>query len=112
MSEDQTYKTFEEFWPHYLNQHSKRQTRLLHVCGTVLAALCLFKFVISFKIGWLLMAPVVGYGFAWAAHAFIEENQPATFEHPLWSLRADLEMTKLWAMGKLEAELAKHQITS
>src|ERR1700753_4206453 len=91
------YKTFEEFWPHYLSAHKKRETRLLHICGTILALLAIFKAVISFKIGWLIVAPIVGYGFAWGAHTFVEENQPATFEHPWLSLRGDLEMLKLWA---------------
>src|ERR1700744_3670887 len=92
-----SFKTFAEFWPHYLSAHSKRETRLLHVCGTILAGLAIFKAIISLKIGWLIMAPIVGYGFAWGAHAFVEENQPATFEHPLWSLRGDLELLKLLA---------------
>jgi hypothetical protein len=106
----QEFKTFEEFWPHYLNAHTKRQTRLLHVCGLALAALSLIKGIVSIKIGWIILAPVIGYGFAWASHAFIEENMPATFEHPLWSLRGDLEMAKLWATGRLEAELIRYHI--
>src|ERR1700677_1059675 len=107
MAETQEYKTFAEFWPHYLSAHSKRETRLLHVCGTILAFLCVFKAVISFKIGWLLVAPIVGYGFAGASHAFVEENLPATFEHPWLSVRGDLELLKLWATGQLEAELTR-----
>ena len=39
-----------------------------------------------------LAAPVVGYGFAWVGHFFVEGNKPATFKHPLWSLRGDLVM--------------------
>jgi hypothetical protein len=106
------YANFEQFWPYYLSQHRKRETRLMHVAGTILAALAVFKFIISFKIGWLILAPVIGYGFAWAAHSFVEQNRPATFEYVLWSLRGDFEMTKLWLTGKLEAELARHDITT
>ena len=104
------FKSFADFWPHYLNSHAQRETRLLHVCGLILAGLSVFKAVISLKIGWIFLAPVVGYGFAWFAHAFVEENLPATFEHPLWSLRGDLEILKLWVMGQLEAELVRHHI--
>lgn len=106
------FATYEEFWPYYLGQHKKRETRLLHVAGTILAVLAVFKAIISFKIGWLIVAPIIGYGFAWVAHSFIENNQPATFEYPAWSLRGDFDMTKLWITGKLEAELARHDITT
>jgi hypothetical protein len=106
------FKTFAEFWPHYLNAHTKRETRLLHVCGLILAALAILKAVISLKIGWLFLAPILGYGFAWGAHAFVEQNLPATFEHPLWSLRGDLELLKLWVTGQLEAELTRHHIVT
>lgn len=113
MAEDRPqFATFDEFWPYYLRQHKKRETRLVHVVGTILALLSIVKAVISFKIGYLILAPIIGYGFAWVAHTYIEENQPATFDNPKWSLRGDLEMTKLWVTGKLEAELAKHNITT
>ena len=43
--------------------------------------------------GWfLLMIPVIGYGFAWAGHYFFEMNQPATFKHPWYSLAGDFVM--------------------
>jgi len=108
----QEFATFEEFWPYYLRQHKKRETRLVHVAGTILAGLSVLKALISFKIGWLILAPIIGYGFAWVAHSFIEHNQPATFEYLKWSLRGDLEMTKLWLTGKLEAELVRYDITT
>jgi len=110
---DQTnhpFPTYEEFWPHYLRMHSKRETRLLHFAGIFLGACSIIKGVFAFKVGWILIAPLIGYTFAWFAHVFIERNQPATFEYPLWSLRGDFQMLKLWLTGQLSDELIRNEI--
>ncbi len=98
------YRTFDDFWPHYLREHSKRSTRLYHYVGTSLvvglAAAALAK-----RKPWLVAAvPVAGYGFAWAGHALAERNRPATFTYPSWSLRADF---KMWALG-MTGQLGPH----
>lgn len=36
---------------------------------------------------WLPAAIVCDYGFAWVSHFFFEKNRPATFRHPIYSLR-------------------------
>ena len=85
-----TFRTFEEFWPYYLAQHSRRANRRWHVAGTGLALTCLG---LSPWNPWLLLAaPVIGYGCAWWGHYRIEKNRPATFDHPWWSLRGDGRM--------------------
>jgi hypothetical protein len=104
------YSTYAEFWPFYLHQHSLRKARMLHIIGIFLALLMLEKAIFCLSLIALIMAPVFGYGFAWAAHFFVEKNQPATFTYPLWSLRGDFHMFMLWATGRLEAELVQHQI--
>jgi hypothetical protein len=104
------FESYAAFWPFYLSQHSKRAARLIHVWGTLFALLAIAKAVISFSFVWLLLAPVIGYGFAWLAHAFIEKNRPATFSYPLWSLRGDADMLYLWLAGRLEIELLRHNI--
>ena len=99
------YSNFQEFWPFYLREHARPMTRALHYAGTSLVVL-LGALAVATGRWWLLLAmPVAGYAFAWASHAAVERNRPATFTYPAWSLRADFRMWWLWLTGRLEAEL-------
>ena len=42
---------------------------------------------------------VFAYSFAWAAHKFVEENRPATFIYPIFSLWGDFRMFGEVLMG-------------
>lgn len=104
------FSGYEEFWPFYLSQHSRKGTRIWHFIGTSTVFLWLIL-AIALQNGWLvLLAPVTAYGMAWYGHFFVEKNKPATFGHPLWSLRADFRMYSLTLTGRLEKELQRHGI--
>lgn len=106
MSEKPDHKltSYAAFWPYYLQEHSKRATRGLHYVGSALALLCLGA-GLALDPAWLIAVPLVGYGFAWVAHFFIEHNRPATFTYPVWSLYSDFRMFGLWVAGRLKPHL-------
>ena len=102
---DRQYRSFAEFWPFYLREHSKPRTRALHYAGTTLVIAIGVFALLSGRGLWLLAIPLAGYGFAWVAHFAVEKNRPATFTYPLWSLAADFKMWWLWLTGRLDKEL-------
>ena len=98
-------KTFEEFWPFYVSQHSLPSTRALHFAGTTMVAAALVVAAVRLSPWWLLATLVLGYGPAWIGHFFFEKNRPATFTYPLWSLRGDLRMYGLMLSGRMAPEV-------
>lgn len=98
---DREFKSFAEFYPYYLAEHSHPTCRRLHYVGSVLV-LALLGYVLATQQWRLLLAlPVVGYGFAWIGHFVFEKNKPATFKHPLYSFLGDWVMLKDALTGRL-----------
>ncbi|MFT3725239.1 MAG: DUF962 domain-containing protein [Hyphomonadaceae bacterium] len=86
------YKSFRDFYPFYIHEHSNRTCRRIHVVGSALVLVIFGMAIFTRNPWWLLGMPLVGYGFAWVGHFFFERNRPATFKYPLWSLMGDWRM--------------------
>jgi len=95
------YRSFAEFYPYYLGEHSQRTTRLLHFTGTLLLLAALVAALVTRHWLLLILVPVFGYGFAWAGHLAFEHNRPATFRHPLYSLAGDFVMFRDMLTGRV-----------
>lgn len=98
------YRSFKEFYPFYLSQHSHPVCRRLHVIGSTLVLLIVAATLITQQWWWLLAVPLVGYGFAWVGHFRFEHNKPATFQHPWYSLMGDWVMFWQVVTGTLPHE--------
>lgn len=102
-------KSFEEFWPFYVREHSQRGTRALHAAGTITATALLIGLAATGRWRWLPLALVPGYAAAWVGHFFVEHNRPATFKHPLWSFVGDYKMVALMLAGRMSEEVERTQ---
>lgn len=95
------YKTFAEFYPFYLAEHSNQTCRRLHFIGSSLVIVVLLYALFSGRLSFLFLLPLIGYGFAWVGHFVFEKNRPATFQYPLYSLAGDWVMFKDMLVGKI-----------
>ena len=86
------FASFREFYPYYLGQHSHAICRRLHLLGTVLALVITGAALVSGHWLALLAVPLAGYLPTWVGHFLFQGNSPATFRHPLYSLRGDFLM--------------------
>lgn len=100
------FSTYAEFFPYYVGQHSKSATRWFHFAGTHLGAVTGLTAIATRTPRLLALAPVISYGMAWFSHFTIEGNKPATFGHPLWSIRGDFQMIAMMWQGR-NAELTR-----
>lgn len=86
------YSSFREFYPFYLSEHSDLQCRRLHFLGSTGVLMVVLAVLMGASAWWLMLVPLLGYGFAWIGHFRFEHNRPATFTHPFYSLLGDWVM--------------------
>ena len=82
-------------------EHRDPVCRRLHFVGSTLVIAVIVAAILTRNAWWLAAAPFAGYGFAWVGHFFFEGNSPATFSHPLYSLRGDLSMLAEVLTGRM-----------
>ena len=102
--------SYRDFWPYYLREHAKPETRAIHYFGTGLATATLLIAIVTRRPWLLLVMLLAGYGPAWFGHFFVEKNKPATFTYPMWSLFSDFRTAVLWMTGRLGPELDKARV--
>jgi hypothetical protein len=107
MSHTDRMRSFEEFWPYYVREHSKPGCRLLHFIGSSAGLSCLIMALVKGNLWLIPLGLIIGYGFAWIGHFFIEHNKPATFKYPLWSFIGDWKMWGLMLTGQMDAEIKR-----
>jgi hypothetical protein len=96
------YRSFAEFYPFYLSEHSNAVCRRLHFTGSLLVVFAVLYAIFTGRWLVLLAVPLIGYGFAWVGHFFFEKNRPATFTYPLYSLLGDWQMFRDILSGKVK----------
>ena len=101
------FSSLDEFWPFYLSQHLGLVTRRLHFIGTTLGLVLTVIAAVLREPRLLVAAFISAYGCAWVGHFFFERNAPATFKHPVLSLRADFRMYRLMWTRRLDEEVRK-----
>lgn len=86
------FKSFNDFYPYYLQEHSNTTCRKLHFLGTCGVVSLLILFFFTGNLFTLALVPFIGYGLAWMGHLLFEKNKPATLKHPYYSLLGDFKM--------------------
>lgn len=99
---EKKFKSFSEFYPYYLSEHVNPINRRLHFFGSLLTIIVVLFVIITQTWIALILVPILGYGFAWIGHYFVEKNKPATFTYPLYSLMGDWVMFKDILTGKIK----------
>ena len=99
-------QTFEEFWPHYVRMHARRETHALHAAGTISFGMLVVLAVVLRSPLLLLAAPLADYLLAQTSHRLFERNATRPWKHHAWHARAELRMLRLVLTGRMMREVA------
>ena len=105
MTEPRTFRSYDEFFAFYLQQHSDAGNRWMHAIGTSLGLVVAIVAFATHHPWYALLWIPLGYGFAWTGHFLLEKNTPATFGHPFWSFISDFRLLALMVTGRLGSRM-------
>lgn len=95
------------YWDKYLWHHRNPWTRRLHRMGSWSCIAGVVAAVAGFGWFWVPLSMVVGYGFAFCGHWFVEKNRPLTFENPLRAGIANWVMFVFEMVGDVDGALER-----
>ncbi|XP_061344416.1 uncharacterized protein LOC133290362 [Gastrolobium bilobum] len=100
------FRSLEDFWVFYMNQHTKPCTRRWHFIGTLFSIILL---LCSVLLSWwfLFLVPFSGYECAIYSHLFVEGNFPSTFRYPFWSVLCNFKMFGFMITGNMDREIKR-----
>lgn len=101
--------SFEEFWPHYMDMHSRRATQIGHAAAT-LSFLGLATAGVFLRQPLLfLAAPLADHAIAQVSHRLFERNTTRPWRNPVWHARAELRMFGRVLTGRFGDSHAFHR---
>ncbi len=87
--------------PFHRSEHASRSGWRLRFIGSSLPIGVALVAFLQLELRWLLLAPVVGHGFAWIGHFVFGKNRPTTVRYPMYSLMGDWVMYRDMLRGKI-----------
>ena len=85
-------ETFEEFWPHYAEMHSRRATQIGHAAATLSFIGLAMAGVFLRQPLLFAAAPLADHVIAQISHRLFERNVTRPWRNPLWHARAELRL--------------------
>ncbi|HEY8087312.1 MAG TPA: DUF962 domain-containing protein [Polyangiaceae bacterium] len=100
-------RSFEEFWPHYVLLHTRRETHAFHAAGSLTCVGLLAAAVVLRQPVLAVVGPIVDYALAQASHRLFESNRTMPWKNQVWHTRAEMRMLRLVLTGKMAAEVTR-----
>lgn len=82
------FANFEEFYTFYKSIHENPRVRFWHSVGQFLFFAYALAAILHHNWTLILWGLFTSYTVAWLSHKIFDGNSPATWRHPLWSLKA------------------------